>query len=58
MRFYNERYYGLMSGKLGLEHTKESEKVVDNLVEVMHACGTHFTNFFRIIEDDSQKERS
>jgi hypothetical protein len=29
---------------------------VNELIEIMHYCGTNFTNFFRIIEDNSNKE--
>ena len=39
-----------MSDKLGLLPSKEGEKIIDEMIENMHICGTHFTNFFRIIE--------
>jgi uncharacterized protein YdiU (UPF0061 family) len=44
-----------MSEKLGLTNEKASQLLIDELLEVMHFCGTHFTNFFRIIDDHSKQ---
>lgn len=40
-----------MSNKLGIENNKDGIKVIQDLEGVMHECGTHFTNFYRIIEN-------
>ena len=56
--FYNQKYYQLMSAKLGLAESKESEQLIDQMMENMHVCGTHFTNFFRLIEQHSKQEIS
>ena len=32
--------------------------MVNQLIENLHLCGTHFTNFFRIIEDFSKISKS
>lgn len=48
--FYNSKYYETMSSKLGLKNDPASQKLIDSMIDNMHICGTHFTNFFRIIE--------
>ena len=52
--FYHNKYYETMSSKLGLNNNKSSQKIIDSLIENMHCCGTHFTNFFRTIEEHSK----
>jgi uncharacterized protein YdiU (UPF0061 family) len=55
--FYHMKYYELMSSKLGLTSSKDTEKIIDELIDAMHICGTHFTNFFRIIEEHSKNPK-
>ena len=43
-----------MSQKLGIEHNTQSQALVDELIETMHSCGTHFTNFFSLIQDNAK----
>lgn len=49
-QIYEKKYYSLMTDKLGLINDEKTRILVDELIEVMHFCGTHYTNFFRIIE--------
>lgn len=56
--FFTEKYYSLMCAKLGLKDDAESQALIDQLIEVMHFCGTHFTNFFRLIEENASNQWS
>lgn len=49
--FYNAKYYRLMSEKLGISDGEESRSLINALIDTMHYCGTHFTNFFRVLEE-------
>jgi uncharacterized protein YdiU (UPF0061 family) len=40
-----------MAAKLALSSNPSTQKLIDELIDVMHLCGTHFTNFFRLIQD-------
>lgn len=53
---YSKCYYKLMREKLGLvDSTELVKKVIDELIEVMHYCGTNYTNFFRILSEQNQE---
>lgn len=54
--FYSDKYYALMSSKLGIEDGEKARALVDSLIEVMHECGTHFTNFFSTVEQQAKEK--
>ncbi len=47
-----------MANKLGIESSIQNRKIIQDLEEVMHECGTHFTNFFRVIENSIKEKMS
>lgn len=42
---------------MGLKPSEESKQIVEELLEVMHACGSNFTNTFRkLAQKDLEKQ--
>ena len=44
---YEEAYNKKMSEKIGLDNNEGTRKIVEELFEVMHVCGSNFTNVFK-----------
>lgn len=57
-KFYNNKYFELMSSKLGINNKPDNQKLIEQLIDNMHICGTHYTNFFRLIEENAENPRS
>ena len=38
-----------MAEKLGLTLSDQIEKIIESLLDAMHECGTHYTNFFTLL---------
>ena len=50
-KVFSEEYYNLMSNKLGVQKNEDNNKLIDQLIDLMHEFSTNFTNTFRILSE-------